>query len=111
MAVAMVAVSHPCLRISAWFYGRGRAVSAARGPLPHLLEHPAVAVRVAEGGVGAVVGTVGVRAGHPFRLPALVGDPLGAVAVLEDPSGVVEHLAQLDASAAELRVGLLDVRD
>lgn len=66
-----------------------------------LLEHPAVAVRVAERGVGAIAGAVRIRSGHPALGP-------GAV---EHPALVVEHLTDLHAAAGELGPGRLNVGD
>src|SRR3954452_25403448 len=64
-----------------------------------LLEHPLVAVGVAEPGERGVAAALRVRAGHVLL----------ASRVVEDAVGVVEHLADVDAPLHQLRVGPHDV--
>ena len=67
----------------------------------YLLEKPAVAVRVAEGGERAVVGVLGCG---PVDAPRRPG-------VMEDSGDVVEALADVDAPPEKVRPGLVDVVD
>ena len=78
-------------------------VDPAGQPRRDLLQQPAVAVRVAERGEGAVAAVVGRRARS--TRPRAVGLELGARLL------GVEHLADLDAAGGELVARGLDVGD
>src|SRR6478609_11225960 len=63
--------------------------------LDDLLQEPGVAIGVGERGERAVAGVAGVWPGHSSD----------GAAVVEDPAGVVEHVADVDALGEELGSG------
>src|SRR3712207_4266245 len=79
--------------------GRCTRTSASRQPGRDLLEHPAVAVRVAEHGVRLVAATLGVRPGQPDA----------RVLRVEPTGGAVEDLAHRGAPLDVLGARGLDV--
>jgi hypothetical protein len=82
--------------MSSAFHASGiAAVHTPRKPLGDLLQEPAVAVRVAEGGIGEVAA--------PFGIPAVDRGLAGACPV--------KHLAHLGAAPDELCPRRLDVGD
>src|ERR1700722_15109606 len=78
-----------------------RGVDPARQARRDLLQQPAIAVRVAECGEGAVAGVIGCRAAHATARSA--GLELSA----RRPG--VEHVADLDTAGGEVAVRSLKI--